>query len=154
MLTSNWAVSLPIGPSFDHTLYGMGAIEGVGAIGKVQALPVTVFGQYRFCQPTDTWRPYVMLGLSYVKFFDARGSTALDAINPMNPVDGHTTFDVASRFGASPGAGISMAINEHWMIDVYVVKTLLNTTTTLSTGQKIDTRLNPLVTAISVGVRF
>jgi outer membrane protein len=151
---NHWAVAVPLGTGFKHKLYGAGAISGTGQIGTVSALPISVFGQYRFGEPDAKVRPYAMLGLSYAHFYDAKGSAALNALNPANPVGGSTGLKVDSRWALSPGLGISVQLDDKWFIDLSWVKSDLKTTTTLSTGQTIDTRLNPGITTLGLGMRF
>jgi len=150
----NWAVAVPLGTGFKHKLYGAGAISGTGQIGTVSALPISVFGQYRFGESNDKVRPYAMLGLSYVRFHDAAGSAALNGLNPANPVGGSTGLSVDSRWALSTGLGLSVQLDDKWFVDVSWAKTYLKTTTTLSTGQTIGTTLNPGITTLGVGMRF
>ena len=150
----NWAVAVPLGTGFKHKLYGAGAISGTGQIGTVSALPISVFGQYRFGESNAKVRPYAMLGLSYVRFHDAAGSAALNGLNPANPVGGSTGLSVDSRWALSPGLGLSVQLDDKWFVDVSWAKTYLKTTTTLSTGQTIGTTLNPGITTLGVGMRF
>ncbi len=150
----HWSVAVPLGLGFKHKLYGTGAIAGTGQIGTVSALPISVFGQYRFGEPSNRFRPYGMLGVNYVYFHDAQGSAALNGLNPLNPAGGSTGLKVESKFALSPGFGMYMRVDDHWFVDLYYAKTYLKTTTTLSTGQTIQTTLNPGITSLSVGRRF
>ena len=148
------SVAVPLGLGFKHKLYGTGSISGTGQIGTVTALPITVFGQYRFGEATAKFRPYGMLGLSYVHFHDAKGSATLNGLNPLNPTGGGTGLKVDSKFALSPGLGMFIRIDDRWFVDVSYAKTYLKTTTTLSTGQTIHTTLNPGITTLGVGMRF
>ncbi len=150
----NLAVAVPLGTGFKHKIYGAGAIAGTGQIGTVSALPISVFGQYRFGQSDAKVRPYAMLGLSYARFHDAQGSAALNALNPANPVGGSTGLKIDSRWAMSPGLGLSIQLDEKWFVDLSWAKTYLKTTTTLSTGQSINTTLNPSITTLGLGMRF
>ena len=150
----NWAVALPLGTGFKHKLYGAGAISNTGQIGTVSVLPISVFGQYRFGEPNAKVRPYAMLGFSYAHFHDAQGSAALNGLNPANPVGSSTGLKVDSRWALSPGMGVSVQLDDKWFVDLSWSKTFLKTTTTLSTGQTIDTTLNPGITTLGVGMRF
>lgn len=152
--SNNLAVALPLGTGFKHKIYGAGAISGTGQIGTVSALPISVFGQYRFGEPDAKVRPYAMLGISYVHFHDAQGSAALNALNPANPVGDSTGLKVDSRWALSPGLGVSVQLDDKWFVDLSWAKTYLKTTTTLSTGQTIGTTLNPGITTLGVGMRF
>jgi outer membrane protein len=153
MLTDNWSVEVPIAFGFKHTINGDGGIAGVGQIGTVKALPISVFAQYRFLEPTARFRPYAMLGLTYAHFYGERGSATLNALNPINPPGG-TGLKVDSRFGITPGIGLTAMLTERWYLDLHYARSFLKTTTTLSSGQRIDTRLDPDVYRVSVGVRF
>ncbi|HEX6592916.1 MAG TPA: OmpW family outer membrane protein, partial [Moraxellaceae bacterium] len=61
MFSDHWAVELPLAAPFTFDLEGDGAVAGIGKIGEVKALPVTVFGQYRFLAPESRFHPYVGL---------------------------------------------------------------------------------------------
>ena len=154
MVDDHWAVALPLGTGFKHKIYGAGNISNTGQIGTVSALPISLFGQYRFGQADASWRPYLKLGLSYVQFSDAQGSAALNGINPANPVGGSTGLKVDSRWALSPGLGMVVQLDQGWFLDLSWSRTYLKTTTTLSTGQTIDTTLNPGTTTVGVGLRF
>ena len=152
MYTDHFSVDVPIALPFKHKLYGDGAIAGVGQIGGVKALPFTVFGQYRFNQATSVFRPYVGLGLTYAYFFDESGSGALTAMT--NPGGAATTLSVESKFALTPQLGFTYVMTEKWMLDASFSKTYLKTRTSLSTGQTIDTRLNPNVFSLGLGMKF
>ena len=153
MLTDHWSVEVPIGFGFEHDINGAGAIGGVGRIGTTKVLPISVFAQYRFLEPQSRFRPYVLGGLTYAYFYGERGSATLNALNPANPPGG-TTLDIDSRFGWSLGLGVTASITERWFVDLHYARTWLKTTTTLNSGQKIDTKLDPDVWTMSVGYRF
>ena len=150
----HWSVAVPLGLGFKHKLYGTGAISNTGQIGTVTALPITVFGQYRLGEANAKFRPYGMLGLSYAYCHDATGSAALNGLNPINPVGGSTGLKVDSKFAPSVGLGMFIRIDDRWFVDLSYAKTFLKTTTTLSTGQSIQTTLNPGITSLGVGMRF
>jgi len=61
MLTDHWVVDVPLALPFKHDTVGAGAIAGVGKLGEVKALPITVALQYRFQQADAQWRPYLGL---------------------------------------------------------------------------------------------
>ena len=152
MFTDHWSAEIYGGVPVKHDMYGAGAIRGVGVIGTVKQLPPTLFGQYRFLESSAAFRPYLGLGLTYAKFEDETGSAALTALT--NPGGPGTTFSVQSAWGITPQIGFSAAINKKWYLDFSVNKSIIKTTTNLSTGQTVDTTLNPVVTQLSVGYRF
>ncbi len=153
MYTDNISIDLPLSLPFTHKLLGAGALAGAGQLGSVKALPITVFGQYRFNDPVAFFRPYVGIGLTYAYFYDETGSGALTAIT--NPGGGKpTTLSVGSKFALTPQVGFIYALNEKWTLDGSFNKTYLKNRTTFSTGQTIDTTLNPYTFSLGVGMRF
>lgn len=153
MLTDNIAVDVPLALPFKHEIDGDGSINGVGKIGEVKSLPITVMGQYRFLEAKSAFRPYVGAGLTYAKFYKGKGTAVLSALTggtPSNP----TTLSVESKFAATVQVGASYAIDQHWFVDATVLRTFLKTRTTLSTGQTLDTKLDPTTLALSVGYAF
>ena len=153
LLTDQIAIDVPLALPFKHEIDGAGAISGVGKIGEVRSLPITVMGQYRFLDAASAFRPYVGAGLTYAKFYKAKSTTALSALTggtPANP----TTLSVDSKLAATLQLGASYRIDERWFVDATVLRTFLKTRTTLSTGQTLDTKIDPNTVALSVGYIF
>jgi outer membrane protein len=149
MVTDNIAIDVPLALGFKHTLTGAGAIEGVGKVGEIKSLPVTVLVQYRFDEAKAKIRPYVGAGLTYAKFYGGRTTAALTGLtggSPSNP----TTMSANSKFTVSFQMGVSVILSDKTGLDVSVIKTPLTSKTSLSTGQTVTAKLNPL--AISVGI--
>jgi outer membrane protein len=153
MLTDAWSVEVPIGLGFKHEIVGAGAIAGSGKIATVKALPITAFLQYNFLGAASRFRPYVMLGATYAHFYGARGSAALNGMNPANPPSG-TDLSVDSKWGITPGVGITFALTDKWYVDAQYAHSFLKTTTHLSTGQTISTKLDPDEFRVGVAYRF
>lgn len=152
MLTDDISVEFYAGLGYKHDVVGEGAIQGVGKIGTVKQVSPTIFGQYRFLGAGSAFRPYVGLGLTYAYFYGEEGTSTLTALT--NPGGPPTRISAAPAWGVSPQVGLTFAFSERWFVDGSVVKTFLKNTTTLSTGQKIDARLDPLSVNLSVGYRF
>jgi outer membrane protein len=153
MWTDNFAIDLPLSTPFKHDINGDGAIAGVGKIGETKALPITLMGQYRFLEASSPFRPYVGAGITYAKFYKEKGTATLTGLtggSSANP----TTLKVDSKFAPTIQVGAGYSFDEHWFVDATVLKTFLKTTTTLSTGQTLDIKLDPLTTAVFVGYRF
>lgn len=153
MLSDRLSLDLPLAAGFKHDIVGDGAIAGVGKIGEVRALPATLLLQYRLGGAKDAFRPYVGLGPTYAKFYKARSTAALSGLTggtPANP----TTLSVESRWGFTVQAGASYALTPRWSVDATVLKTFLKTRATLSTGQTLDTKLDPLSISAGIGYRF
>ncbi len=153
MLTDHFAVDVPLAVPFKHEIVGDGAIAGVGKIGEVRSLPITVMGQYRFLDAKAPLRPYVGAGLTYAKFYKAKSTAALSALTGGTP-SMPTTLSVESKLAATVQLGVSYAFNEHWFADATVLHTFLKTRTTLSTGQTLDTKVDPDTVALTVGYMF
>jgi outer membrane protein len=95
MLTDNISVDVPLALPFKHKIIGDGSMKGAGDIGEVEALPITVFLQYRFMAANAKFRPYVGLGATYAYFFNPQGSGRLTATT--NPGGRPTSFTVDSK---------------------------------------------------------
>jgi outer membrane protein len=150
MMTDHWAIDVPLALPFKHDIVGAGAIAGVGKLGDVKALPITVLAQYRFGAPDAKVRPYLAAGPTYAKFYHERSTGTLSALTAGSP----TTLTVESKLGLTVEAGASFMLNERWSLDAAIAKTFLKTKTSLSTGQTIDTRLDPTSVMVSVGYLF
>ena len=152
MYTDNFSVEGYAGLPYKHDVEGDGAIAGAGKIGTVKQISPTVFAQYRFMAPSSAWRPYVGLGLTYAYFYGEEGSGTLTALT--NPGGPPTEMSTDAAFGLSPQIGATFVLNDKWHLDASVIKTFLKTTSTLSTGQSIDTKLDPVSINFSLGTHF
>jgi len=152
MLTDNTSVELYAGLPYEHDVVGAGVIAGVGKIGSVKQVSPTLFAQYRFLEAQAPLRPYVGLGLTYAYFYGEKGSAALTALT--NAGGKPTRLSAGSAFGLSPQVGATWRVDDRWFLDAVLVKTWLKNTTKLSTGQSIDTKLNPLSFGLSMGYRY
>ncbi len=152
MYTDNISVDLPLALPFTHTLSGSGALQGAGKIGQVDALPASVFLQYRFMEANSAFRPYVGIGATYAYFFNAKGSAALTALT--NPGGTPTTLTIDPQFILTPQVGFAFALSDTTFIDVVYTKSILKTTTKLSTGQHADVNLDPSSISLTLGFKF
>ena len=152
MVTDNFSVEFLAGLPYKHDIVGDGTIEGVGKIGSVHQISPTLMAQWRFLEPQAMFRPYVGLGVTYAVFYDTEGSAALTALT--NPGGPPTTISGDHAFGGTGELGVTFKINEQWFIDAAVMKTYITTNTSLSTGQTIEVKQNPVAFNISAGYRF
>ena len=153
MASDNVAIDVPLAAGFKHDITGAGAIAGVGKIGEVKVLPMTLLAQYRFAGANDALRPYVGLGPTYARFYKARSTATLTALTgglPSSP----TTLLVASRWGFTAQLGLAMEVAPRWYLDAAVLKTTLKTRTSLSTGQTLNIKLDPWTYTVGIGYRF
>lgn len=153
MWTDHLSLDLPIAAPFKHDVVGAGAIQGVGKLGTVKSLPITLLAQYRFGEPTSTVRPFIGAGPTYGRFFKPKATAALSGITggtPANP----TTLTMKSRLGMTAEAGVALNVNKDWSASLSVTKTFIKTTGSLSTGQTIETTLDPVSIKFGIGYRF
>lgn len=151
-MTDNVVINVPLGLGFKHKISGAGAIAGVGVIGTTKALPITLLGQYRFGEANATFRPFVGAGLSYVVFYKETGTSVLTALtNPGGPA---TTLSFKDKLAPTIQFGAVYNINERWYVEGNYTKTFLKTVGTLSTGQTLNTKLNPDGYTFQVGYKF
>lgn len=151
--TDNISIDLPLALPFKHDVVGAGAIEGVGKLGSVKSLPITLLAQYRFGDAGSTFRPYVGAGLTYGHFFKPRATATLSGITggtPANP----TTLSMKSRLGGTLELGGAVNLTRDWSASLSVTKTFIKTTGSLSTGQTIETTLDPVAVKFGIGYRF
>lgn len=152
MVTDNVSVEFFAGLPYKHDVVGDGAIKGVGKLGSVKQISPTVIGQYRFGTASSSVRPYVGAGLTYAYFYGEEGSGTLTALT--NPGGSPTRMSASAAFGVSAQVGISFRINDRWSVDGALIKTWIKNENTLSTGQTIETRLDPVCTSLSLVYRF
>ena len=150
--TDNVSTEIYAGIPPKHELYGAGAINGVGVLGTVKQMPVNVFAQYHFFKSTEAFRPYVGLAATFVHFADAHGSAVLTAIT--NPGGAPTTLSVKNAWGYTPQIGFTAWFNKQIFVDFSLHKSIISSKTTLSTGQTIEAKLNPIVPVFAVGYKF
>jgi outer membrane protein len=152
MLNDNVSAELQLGLPFKHDLIGDGAWKGIGKFAKVEQLLPTLSAQYRFLNADSAFRPHAGLGITYAIFRKETGSAVLTALtNTGGPA---TTLKVDSAWGITPQIGATYAFNANWFADFSVSKTFIKTRMTLSTGQTIDIRLDPVAVSLSIGYRF
>lgn len=152
MLTDQFSAELFLGLPYEHEVVGAGAIAGVGKLGTIKQVSPTAMLQYRLFEPTAMLRPYAGVGLTYARFFGSRGSGTLTALT--NPGGAPTRLSADAAWGPSAQLGASLKLNDRWFVDATVIKTWIKTTNHLSTGQSIDTKLNPLSVGLTIGYRY
>jgi outer membrane protein len=152
MVTDAIAIHIPLGYGFKHEITGDGAIRGVGKLAETKALPITAIAQYRFLDANATFRPFVGAGVSYVRFYNEKGTGVLTAIT--NPGGPGTSVKFDSKLAPTFELGALFNINEKWYLEASYAKTLLKTRGTLSTGQTIDVKLDPNAYTFQIGYKF
>jgi outer membrane protein len=151
-ITDNISLEGAIGTPYKHKIIGAGSIAGTGELGTVEALPPTLFAQYRFFSPSASFRPFVGIGATYAYFMKERGSGKLTALT--NPGGPPTTFAIDNKFTYTGQIGVAMNFNERWFADVTVNKSRLRTNVHFSTGQNQHMKLDPVAVVLAVGYKF
>jgi outer membrane protein len=151
--TDNISIDLPIALPFKHDVIGAGAIDGVGKLGTVKSLPVTLLAQYRFGDASSTFRPFVGAGVTYGYFFKPKATAVLSGITGGTPTV-PTTLSMKSRLGTTLELGAAYNVTKDWSASLSFTKTFIKTTGSLSTGQTIETTLDPVSIKFGVGYRF
>jgi outer membrane protein len=152
MVTDHIGLHLPLGTGFKHEVSGAGSIAGVGKLVDTKALPITLIAQYRFMEANAVFRPYVGAGVSYVKFYNEKGTALLTALT--NPGGAATGVSFESKLAPTFQLGGVFNLSEKWYLEACYAKTILKTRATLTTGQTIDVRLNPNSYTLQVGYKF
>lgn len=152
MVTDNVSVEGYVGLPYKHDVVGAGTIASAGKISTIKQVSPTLFAQYRFLPPASALRPYVGLGVTYAYFYGEEGTGTLTTMT--NPGGSPTRVTVDAAWGVSSQVGLAYKINDQWGVDASAIKTYIKTTTHLSTGQHIDTRLDPLALNISLSYRY
>ncbi|QJE00447.1 OmpW family protein [Massilia forsythiae] len=151
-ITDNISAEAAIGTPYKHKIYGAGAIAEGGQLGTVEALPPTLFVQYRFFEPNAVVRPFVGLGATYAYFQKETGSFRMTALT--NPGGSATTFSIDNKFTVSGQIGATWNVNEKWIANAAFIKTRLRTDVHFSTGQMQHMKLDPNSVMLSVGYKF
>lgn len=152
IVNEHWSVDLPLGLPFESKIKGAGAIAGSGEIGSAKVVPFTLFGQYRFYDASASCRPYVGLGLTYANFIREQGNGTLTAL--LNPGGKPVTLKIDDKWTLTPQVGVTTFVTPKVYLEAMVAKSWLKTRSTLSTGQTIDVKLDPVTVGLYVGYKY
>lgn len=151
MLTPHWGVELILGYS-EHTVKGEKTWAALGDVIDTKVLPPTLTLQYHF-RPNAEIRPYVGAGVNYTYFFDEKVPSSSALSSPGDKVS------LESSWGWALQAGVDIAINQDWFINMDVKYLDIDTTASFKNvlgnySAKIDADIDPFVYAIGIGRRF
>ena len=151
MVDRNWGVELILGYSKHNvTTNGTNAtVLGLGKVIEANALPPTLTLQYHF-SPDSNIRPYIGAGVNYTYFFSE------DVKGPL--YQSGAKVDMESSWGLAAQAGVDVAINEDWFVNLDVKYIDMNTTAKFSNttagSARIDVDVDPIVWGIGIGRKF
>jgi outer membrane protein len=143
-LTDNLSIDFPLDVPFRFDVNGAGALNGVGKLADIKALPISLLAQYRFGPPSSVARPYVGAGVAYTRFFGARSGPLLSP----------ASLSMKNAWAGTAQLGLEVPFNDKWSLDVAATYVHLKTTGMLSTGQTIDVALNPTSYSLALAYRF
>lgn len=113
-------------------------------LGDVWLLPPTVTLQYHF-DPAGKFSPYVGAGVNYTIFYNVDAGRA-------------RSVDYENSFGFALQAGVDIALQGKWFLNLDVKKLWLNTTATVDAGLgtliKADVDIDPWIVGVGFGYRF
>jgi outer membrane protein len=148
MIAPNWGVELILGYS-EHDVDASGTLKALGNVIEAKALPPTLTLQYHFA-PNSDFRPYVGAGVNYTYFWDE------DVKGPLG-IPG-AKVDMDDSWGLAVQAGIDIAINEDWFVNLDVKYLDMETTAkfknTLVGAAEVDVDVDPVVWGVGIGRRF
>ena len=152
MLTDHLSVETVVGLPYEHAVVGAGVLAGLGQLGSVKQVSPSLFAQYRFRAANAALRPYVGVGLTYAHFHGGEGSVALTALT--NPGGPPTRLSAQSRLGVTLQGGATIRLHGPWTLDVMIAQSFLKNSIRLSTGQQVETQLDPVSTSLAIGYQF
>ena len=102
MVTPNVGVEFVLGvpPTIHTKATGSVAFLGDDVLSAKNVAP-TLFVNYHFFEPGDTWRPYLGAGLNYTRFTSVKSKLATDV-------------KLGDSYGLALNAGLNYAINKDW----------------------------------------
>lgn len=149
MITRNWALELILAYS-EHTVKGEKTWAALGDVIDTKVLPPTLTLQYHFA-PDSNIRPYVGVGVNYTHFFDE------DVAGSVLPAPGDKV-KLDDSWGLAAQAGIDIAINDDWFVNLDVKYINIETEAHFSNiavgSARINAEINPTVWGIGIGRRF
>jgi outer membrane protein len=159
MWTDNVATELTIGlppkMTVDVTTPNGGTVNHPGGA-TAYVLNPSLVAKYLFNKPSDTFRPYVGLGLTYTSFSNVSANTSDAAINTI----AGTSARLSSRLAPVYNVGMIYNINDKWSVNGSISYVPLQTDVTFvgNLGVPITTTgtltLNPWDFVLRVGYKF
>lgn len=139
MITPNLGVDLLAAWPFEHDVN----LAGLGKVAQTKQLPPTVGLNYHF-MPSNSWSPFLGLGVNYTNFFDTKSAGALKG----------ASVSIENSWGVAAHAGIDININPKWLVTADVRWVNIKSDVKVG-GAKVGTAtINPFVYGLSLGYRF
>jgi outer membrane protein len=121
-------------------------VNGVGRVGKFNALPPTLTFQYHFA-PEATFRPYVGAGINY---------TIISSIDlpVVNALTGSSSTLSKSSVGGALQIGFDYKIGKNSYLNFDIKKTYINADLSVGGTKVSRVTLDPVLIGIGYGFRF
>lgn len=157
MFTDNLATEVSIGipPKLDLDVRLASGNRPSAASARI--LTPAVVGKYLFNSPSDQWRPYLGLGVTYASFRNVSANTSDPLVNQL----GGGGASLSSSLAPIYNAGVIYNIDQRWSINGSISYIPLSADATFSgagAGTGTTTRgrlkLNPTDIVIRVGYKF
>ena len=139
MITPNLGVDLLAAWPFEHDV----KLAGLGKVAQTKQLPPTVGLNYHF-MPSNSWSPFLGLGLNYTNFFDTKSAGALKG----------ASVSIENSWGVAAHAGVDFNINPKWLITADVRWINIKSDVKVGGAKVGSATINPFVYGLSVGYRF
>ena len=104
LIAPNWGIELALGipPKIKAKATGSVAFLGDDVLSAKNVTP-TLFVNYHFASPGDTWRPYLGLGINYTKFVSVESKLAPDV-------------KLSDSVGPAVKVGLEYALSKEWSL--------------------------------------
>lgn len=151
-LSDKWNLEFVAGLPPKHKVYGRGTLAPYGVIAEVKQMAPTVFLNYNFGDASDSFRPFVGVGLNYTKFID-RETTPISRIATGGP----TSIKLTDSFGIAAQIGVNYKLTDRWVVTASVAVADVQSDLTSTTGsieRKTSIDFRPVVAGVGLGYRF
>jgi len=157
-LNAHWELELAAGwpPKTDTVARGpatLGSVPWNGqTVGTVKWFAPTFLAEYKFCDESSAWRPYLGAGMNYTHFYDRTINGAGNAA-----LGGPTSVALTDSFGPAATLGVYYHVRGSWSViasfSVSQVKSSL-TANTEGIYRRSTVNFNPSALVVAAGYSF
>jgi outer membrane protein len=144
LLTPNFGIELALGipPRLQANATGSVAFLGDDVLSAKIVAP-TVFLNYHFGAPRDTWRPYVGAGINYTRFVSIQSKLS-------------STAEMSDSWGWAVQGGMEYVLNEQWSLfgSVSALKVKSDLVASGATVLQTTIDFRPVVYTIGAAYKF
>lgn len=153
LLTDQFGIEFGFGGS-KLDLMGTPGTPSQGDLATAKYIVPTVTLQYYFL-PKAAVRPYVGVGVNYIRYYEASPGSVLD-LAIVQPTNIQPTIALEGKFGYHAQFGIDVPLNDRVFVNLDVKYIRTNTTAKIVTNNInfVDVNVNPIVFGLGLGFRF